>query len=93
MHEHRNASNQLTFAFDEIPMSQYSKVTRQVVKEFDLAACGEKIKGLDELFQEFGRGSTLIALEWDNWSGFMVCAKSKESETLAGQIAAYVQNL
>lgn len=93
MHEQRNASNQLTFAFAEISMGKYSKVTRQVMKEFDLVACGDKIQGLDEVFQDFGRGSTVIALEWDNWSGFMVCAKSKESESLARQVAAYIQNL
>lgn len=74
-------------------MSQYSKVTRQVKQEFDLSACSDKTKGLDVVFQDFGSGSTLIALEWDNWLGFIVCAKSKESEPLARQIAAYIQNL
>ena len=93
MHEHRNASNQLTFAFDKIPMDQYSRVTRQVTQEFNLAACSDKTKRLDEVFQDFQHASAVIALEWDNWSGFIVCAKSKESESLARQIAEYVQNL
>jgi len=74
-------------------MDQYSKVTRKVTQEFGLAACSDKIRGLDETFQDFGRGSAVIALEWDNWSGFIVCAKNKESESLARQVAEYVQNL
>lgn len=93
MHQHRNASNRLTFAFDDIPKGRYSGITRELMQAFGLEPASKKTKGLDVVFQDFGQDANVVALEWDNWSGFIVCAGSRESEPLARQIAEYIQTL
>jgi len=90
MDEHRNASNQLTIDFSRIEASKYSKITKEVVKHFNLEENKEIIKGLDEIFQEFKSGSALVSLEWDNWSGYIVNALNTEAEPLAKEIAAFI---
>lgn len=90
MNEHRNASNQLTIDFNDIEMLLYSKITKEIINLFDLNISSEKVKGLDEIFQEFSSGKSIISIEWDNWSGYIVTAINKEAEPLAKEIAKYV---
>ena len=90
MNEHRNASNQLTFAFDSISSWSYKKVTKSVVKYFNLQSAGKLTVGLDEKFQEFKSGDSIVGLEWDNWSGYTIDAKNKEAEPLLREIASYI---
>ena len=90
MNEHRNASNQLTIDFDKIGAIKYHLITKSVVKQFGLEPKGKKISGPDEVFQEFTKGQLNINLEWDNWSGYIVCAQDSNSENLALEIAGYI---
>ena len=53
MNEYRNASNQLTFDFDNISSWSYKNVTKSVVNNFNLEPVGKLTVGLDEKFQEF----------------------------------------
>jgi hypothetical protein len=68
----------------------YSQITEAVLSEFHLAVAGEKIAGLDVVFQDFTRGSDMVSLEWDNWSGYIVRAKSASAEPLVLEIANYI---
>ena len=91
MPEHRNHSGRLTFDFPGIPSAKYGSVTSSSVEKFALVPAGPKTDGLDEVFQDFKLDSAVVGLEWDNWSGYIVVAKSKNAEPLAKEIAAYVR--
>lgn len=90
MREHRDASDRLTFDFDKIEPDSYRKVTHSVVGHFHLEPASEITEGLDEIFQDYTVGDLVVGLEWDNWSGYVVCAKNTKSEQLATKIAVYI---
>ena len=90
MNEHRDSSNRLTFDFCNIEAAQYSKITSEVVSHFSLEVSGKKVCGLDEVFQDFKRGNEVVGLEWDNWSGYIVNAKTKSAESTVREIAGYI---
>lgn len=90
MKEERDASNRLTFNFDSIPSGMYRKITKAVVSSFNLSPSNEITKGLDEIFQDYSNNGNVVGLEWDNWSGFIVNAKSADSEPLAKEIAIFI---
>ena len=90
MDSHRNSSNQLTIDFNKIESKMYSKITNEVVTKYKLETNNELVTGLNEIFQEFKSGAAIIALEWDNWSGYIVNAKNTEAETLAEEIAKFI---
>jgi hypothetical protein len=90
MNEHRDNSDRLTIDFHEIEPGKYSKITKSVVAEFDLEPASAKTSGLDEVFQDFKKGSEVVSLEWDNWSGYIVNAKTKSAEPLVRKIAGYI---
>ena len=90
MSEHRDESNRLTIDFHHIKSSAYSKVTKEIVTEFELEAASDKTVGLDEMFQDFKRNDEVIGLEWDNWSGYIVNAKTEQSDPLVRDIGAYI---
>ena len=90
MSEKRDASDRLTFDFNNIPRALYSKVTNSIVSEFGLVPAGSKTNGLDEVFQDFKLDDRIVGLEWDNWSGYIVHANNVSSEELARKIAGYI---
>jgi len=90
MNEHRNASNQLAINFNKIESNKYTKITKVVVKQFNLEAIDELTIGLDEKFQKFKKGTAIVSLEWDIWSGYIVNAKNTEAEPLVRVIGAFI---
>ncbi len=90
MNEHRNASDQLTIDFHSIEADMYELITEKVVSAFDLQPESSKTAGLDVVFQNFKVGSDIVGLEWDNWSGYIVNAKTSSAEPLAREIAGYI---
>ncbi|MDH5389076.1 MAG: hypothetical protein OEY06_11595 [Gammaproteobacteria bacterium] len=90
MNEHRDASNRLTFDFDRIESRSYSKITKAVVSHFKLVPDNKLTEGLDEIFQDYKSGDSVVGLEWDNWSGYIVNAKNTKSEQLVKEIAAFI---
>ncbi|WP_207063519.1 hypothetical protein [Motiliproteus sp. SC1-56] len=90
MGEHRDASDRLTFDFQKVEASAYSKITEAVANNFNLTPANLIARGLDEMFQDYRQGDMRIGLEWDNWSGYIVCAKDKAAEPLAKEIASYI---
>lgn len=90
MNEHRDNSDRLTIDFHSIEAGSYKKITSEIVTHFSLEVAGAKTSGLDEVFQDFKRGNEVIGLEWDNWSGYIVNAKTKNAESLVREIACYI---
>lgn len=90
MNEHRDNSQRLTIDFDRIEAGMYKKITSDVVAKFELEVAGAKTSGLDEVFQDFKRGNDVVGLEWDNWSGYIVNAKTTTAEPLVREIAGYI---
>lgn len=89
MNQYRDASDRLTFDFPDIESNQYKEITNFLTEYFNLVPIGELKEGLDEMFQDYKFNDSIIGLEWDNWSGYIVCARNKESESLATQIANF----
>jgi len=90
MKEHRNTNNHLYFEFEKIKNNTYKEITNLVVKKFELSPENELVVGLDEILQNFKSGEAIIGLEWDIWSGYIVVAQNKESESLATEVANYI---
>ncbi len=90
MNNYRNESNQLTIDFDKIESKMYLKITKEVVKKYNLETNKKLVIGFNEKFQEFKLGKAIIGLEWDNWSGYIVNAKNKEAENLVKEIAEFI---
>ena len=90
MNEHRDSSDRLTIDFDKIESGKYTSITKAIITEFGLDPSGAKTNGLDEVFQDFKVGSDVVGLEWDNWSGYIVNAKTKSAEQLVRKIAGYI---
>ena len=88
--EHRDSSDRLTIDFDKIGSGMYSKITKAVVAQFNLEVASKKTCGLDEVFQDYKSGESIVGLEWDNWSGYIVNAKTKSAEPLVREIGAYI---
>ncbi|PMG77177.1 hypothetical protein BCU84_01430 [Shewanella sp. 10N.286.51.B7] len=87
---HRDCSNRLTYDFDQIASNDYHKITQSVVKEFNLISHSELTQGLDETFQDFILNQSIVGLEWDIWSGYIVNAKNTDAEALVDKIANYI---
>lgn len=90
MNEQRDSSDRLTIDFQRIEINMYQKITTELTSKFNLEASGAQTVGVDEIFQSFKKGDDLIGLEWDNWSGYIVTAKTKSAEQLVREIAGYI---
>ena len=90
MNEYRDNSDRLTIDFNSIEAGMYKKITSEVVSQFNLEVAGAKTSGLDEVFQNYKRGNEIVGLEWDNWSGYIVNAKTKTAEPLVREISGYI---
>lgn len=85
----RDSSKRLIAAL-EVEAARYGRLVTQVADRFGLEPLGPQVRGLDAVFQEFGRGDLHVSLDWDNWMGFQVVAKSTESEALVEMIAGFL---
>ncbi len=87
---HRDASGRLTFELSQVPSDRYQEMCREIADHFGLAAIGEPVSGLDEIFQDYSADHGIIGIEWDTWSGFLVVAKVPAAEELLRGIADYL---
>lgn len=88
---HRDASGRLTFEMFNVPADSYPAVCKDLVAALHLVPVGTLVTDfLSIVFQDYQRGSQVVGLEWDNWSGFMVVAKTVESEPLVQSIAEWL---
>ncbi|NUN03967.1 MAG: hypothetical protein HUU41_22915 [Bryobacteraceae bacterium] len=88
----RDASNRLSFEMFDVDALDYPRLAARVVEHFDLTPSSELIVGLDEMFRDYSDGACTVGLEWDNWSGFIVVAKTQNAEPLVEAIGAYLSD-
>ncbi|EGF28968.1 hypothetical protein RBWH47_02625 [Rhodopirellula baltica WH47] len=86
----RDASNRLCFEMFDVDSMDYPAFAARVVARFDLIPAGDLIAGLDEVFRDYTDGNCTVGLEWDNWSGFIVTAKSPNAEPLVTSIGEFL---
>jgi hypothetical protein len=90
---HRDASGRLAFEIFKVPADSYQAVCRDLMASVRLEPIGNLVSdSLSVVFQDYSRGSQVVGLEWDNWSGFIVVAKTPESESLVQEIADWLLN-
>lgn len=87
----RDASGRLTFEMFKVPADSYWAVCGAAATTFHLTPNNALVTdGIDIVFQDYRRGEQIIGLEWDNWTGFTVVAKTTASESLVQEIAVWL---
>jgi hypothetical protein len=87
----RDSSNRLNFQVSRCPASSYQALCVAVATTFQLSPSNPLItNGCDIAFQDYRGGERLVSMEWDNWCGFTVVAKTENSETLVREIGAWI---
>lgn len=86
----RDASSRLTYEIHAVDQLEYPRYVSLIAKRFGLESVGNLIVGGSELFSDYTDGTTELQFAWDNWSGFIVTAKSVNSESLVRSIAVYL---
>ena len=90
-HYWRNASNQLTFGMFNAAADDYRDICVTVARKFGLVEHTAPISdGLAIVFQDYRLGDKIMGMEWDNWTGFTVVAKTPISEHLDQEIGAWL---
>lgn len=88
---YRDARGRLTFEMFRVPADRYRAVRDAVVSSFQLVPDTAPVtNGWDSVFQDFRRGEQVVGLEWDNWPGFIVVAKTPASEPMVRDIGAWL---
>ena len=90
MNETRDASNRVTFDFDNVDMEMYAEITQSVVETFNLKPKNKLLEGVEEIIQDFKKDKAVLGLEWDVWSGYTVVAKNKKAEELVRNVAEFI---
>jgi hypothetical protein len=87
----RDASGRLTFSMGQIPADCYRSICKEVAAEFGLVPHTDLITDfLALVFQDYRRDEQVVGLEWDNWMGYTVVAKTLDSEPLIQDIATWL---
>jgi hypothetical protein len=86
----RDVSGRLTFDTAGMEAVDYPATCRAVADEFSLTPEGSLAIGPEQMFWDFRRTEQAVGLDWDIWMGFMVVAKTEESEPLVRDIAAWL---
>ena len=74
-----------------VPAADYPERCKAVVTTCGLVPDYESFAaGLDAVFMDYRRGEQVVEMAWDNWSGFMVVAKTAGSEALVREIATWL---
>ena len=76
----------------DVDSLDYPKLAARIVEEFGLMPSSELIVGLDEMFRDYTDRERTVGIEWDNWSGFIVVAKTPNAELLVNEIGAYLSD-
>ena len=87
----RDASDNLTVSIDKMPVFKYRFIRWLICKQFGLKKHSKYVQGLNERFQTFQGEAGQVSIEWDAWSGFIVSAVDKDSETLLEQIHSWLE--
>ena len=87
----RDASGRLCFEMFLVPACSYDAVTQDIAAKFELVFHNSLVSSiLGYAFQDYRSGEHVVGLEWDNWTGFSVVAKTPESEVLLREIGSWL---
>jgi len=87
----RDASDRLSFEMFRVPASNYAAVCAAVAAAFPLSPDVRSFDAVeDAVSMDFRCGQQVVELAWDNWSGFIVTAKTADSESLVREIADWL---
>jgi hypothetical protein len=87
----RDASGRLAVEAFDVPIEQYPALCQRIASAFGLASSGQLVtNAADVAFMEFKSEQAIVEMAWDNWSGFIVTAKSLESEPLIHRITEWM---
>lgn len=89
----RDASSRLTYEIQAVDQLEYPEYVLSIAEQFGLDSVGKLIVGASEMFADYTDGNSEIQFAWDNWSGFMVTAKSATSESFVRSIAIYLGHI
>ena len=85
----RDTSNRLTFEMSRVAAADYPTVSQAVATAFSLTPDPATfLAGLDLVSMHFRRGDCAVELAWENWTGFMVIAKTPDADLLVREIGA-----
>ncbi len=87
----RDFSGRFTYEIHSFPSESYTSMKKEIADKFGLLPFGITVNGLDEVFQTFIKGFKRIGIEWDIWSGLIIVAKNRKSETLVEKIGKYLE--
>ena len=87
----RDFSGRFTYEAHDFPFKDYDSKKKEIAQAFGLLPFSATINGVDESFQTYIKGLKRIGIEWDNWSGLSVVAKSKRAENLVEEIGSYLE--
>ncbi|MBL8818553.1 MAG: hypothetical protein JNL58_21170 [Planctomyces sp.] len=89
----RDASGRLAVEVFDIPIELFPSMCREIAMAFELSRdCNLVTNGVDVVFMDFNSEAGSIEMAWDNWSGFIVTAKSRESEPLVQRISEWLMD-
>jgi hypothetical protein len=87
----RDAAGRLTFSMGGAPAGSYQRMCEAVAATFKLVRqAGLVTNGFDIVFQDYRRNEQVVGLEWDNWMGYMVVAKTPDSAFMVQEIATWL---
>ena len=74
-----------------VTVADYPALCKAIETAFSLTPDHDSFApGLDQVFVDFRRGERVVEMAWDNWSGFMLVAKTTDSERLVREIAEWL---
>jgi hypothetical protein len=86
-----DASGRLIFGMSRTPADRYQAICHAIAATFHLSPHNALVSnGWDIVFQDYKCDEQIVSLEWDNWTGFIVVAKTPGSEVLVQNIAAWL---
>ncbi|MDB5384930.1 MAG: hypothetical protein JWM11_576 [Planctomycetaceae bacterium] len=88
----RDHSGRLTFDVPTVLAVDYPAVCRSIVEAFSISQTDSLVVGPDQMFWDFRLGDQEIALDWDNWMGFMVVSRTVNADSLVRDISGWLQS-
>ncbi len=89
----RDATGRLTYSMSQTRADSYRPMCAAIAAAFALTPHAELVtNGFDVAFEDYQRDGLAVGLEWDNWMGYTVVAKTPASEDLVQEIAAWLAN-
>jgi hypothetical protein len=86
----RDASDRLTFEICNVGADSYLELRDEIAKAFSLLPHTSATSTYDVAFRDYELNGSIVGIEWDNWSGFLVVAKNPAAEPLVRKIAEYL---